>query len=119
MLHHCRAVARGAKHPLLIGDMPFMSYHLSTAQAVENAGRFLKEGYMEVVKLEGGQERAQVVRAIVDAGVGRPRPTITYAATRGATVASSLRPVTDGTRTWSCRKANTSTWLCCAMDNQS
>ena len=69
MLHHCRAVARGAKYPLLVGDMPFMSYHLSTAQAVENAGRFLKEGYMDVVKLEGGQERAQVVRAIVDAGI--------------------------------------------------
>jgi 3-methyl-2-oxobutanoate hydroxymethyltransferase len=69
MLHHCRAVARGAKHPLLIGDMPFMSYHLSTAQGVENAGRFLKEGHMDVVKLEGGQERAQVVSAIVDAGI--------------------------------------------------
>jgi 3-methyl-2-oxobutanoate hydroxymethyltransferase len=69
MLHHCRAVARGAKYPLLVGDMPFMSYHLSAAQAVENAGRFLKEGYMDVIKLEGGQERTPVVRAIVDAGI--------------------------------------------------
>jgi 3-methyl-2-oxobutanoate hydroxymethyltransferase len=69
MLHHCRAVAKGAQHPLLVGDMPFMSYHVSTAQAVENAGRFLKEGDMDVVKLEGGQERAQAVRAIVDAGI--------------------------------------------------
>jgi len=69
MLHHCRAVARGARHPLLVGDMPFMSYHVSTAQAVENAGRFLKEGYMDVVKLEGGRERAQAVRAIVEAGI--------------------------------------------------
>ncbi|MHB1006890.1 MAG: 3-methyl-2-oxobutanoate hydroxymethyltransferase [Chloroflexota bacterium] len=69
MLHHCRAVARGAKHPLLVGDLPFMSYQVSVPQAIENAGRFLKEGNMDVVKLEGGQERAEVVRAIVDAGV--------------------------------------------------
>lgn len=69
MLHHCKAVARGAKHPLLVGDMPFMSYQVSIPQAIENAGRFLKEANMDVVKLEGGQERAEVVRAIVDAGV--------------------------------------------------
>ena len=69
MLHHCRAVARGAKHPLLVGDMPFMSYQVSIPQAIENAGRFLKEANMDVVKLEGGQERAAVTRAIVDAGV--------------------------------------------------
>ncbi len=69
MLHHCRAVARGAKHPLLVGDMPFMSYQVSVPQAVENAGRFLKEGNMDVVKLEGGKERAEVVRAIVRAGI--------------------------------------------------
>ncbi|MHB1132284.1 MAG: 3-methyl-2-oxobutanoate hydroxymethyltransferase [Chloroflexota bacterium] len=69
MLHHCRAVARGAKACLLVGDMPFMSYQVSIPQAVENAGRFLKEGNMDVVKLEGGRERAEVVRAIVDAGI--------------------------------------------------
>jgi 3-methyl-2-oxobutanoate hydroxymethyltransferase len=69
MLHHCRAVARGAKMPLLVGDMPFMSYQVSIPQAIENAGRFLKEGSMDVVKLEGGRERADVVRAIVDAGI--------------------------------------------------
>lgn len=69
MLHHCRAVARGAKAPLLIGDMPFMSYQVSIPQAIENAGRFLKEGNMDVVKLEGGKERAEVVRAIVYAGI--------------------------------------------------
>ncbi len=69
MLHHCRAVARGAKHSLLIGDMPFMSYQVSVPQAVENAGRFLKEGNMDVVKLEGGKDRAEVVRAIVRAGI--------------------------------------------------
>ncbi len=69
MLHHCRAVARGAKHSLLIGDMPFMSYQVSVPQAVENAGRFLKESNMDVVKLEGGKDRAEVVRAIVRAGI--------------------------------------------------
>jgi len=69
MLHHCRAVARGAKRPLLVGDMPFMSYQVSVPQAIENAGRFLKEGNMDVVKLEGGRERAEVVQAIVKAGI--------------------------------------------------
>ena len=69
MLHHCRAVARGAKHPLLVGDLPFMSYHVSASQGVENAGRLLKEGNMDVVKLEGGKDRAEVVRAIVRAGI--------------------------------------------------
>lgn len=69
MLHHCKAVARGAKFALLIGDMPFMSYQVSTEQAVRNAGRFLQEAGMEAVKLEGGRERIQAVRAIVDAGI--------------------------------------------------
>src|SRR5574338_1419526 len=57
MLHHCRAVARGAKSALLIGDMPFMSYQVSPEEALRNAGRFLKEGGMDAVKLEGGRER--------------------------------------------------------------
>ena len=69
MLHHCRAVARGAHYPLLIGDMPFMSYQISAAQALGNAGRFLKEASMDAVKLEGGRERAEAVRAIVAAGI--------------------------------------------------
>ncbi|NLE75785.1 MAG: 3-methyl-2-oxobutanoate hydroxymethyltransferase [Chloroflexi bacterium] len=69
MLHHCKAVARGAKNPLLVGDMPFMSYQVEPRQAVANAGRFLKEGGMDVIKLEGGEEVAPTVRAIVDAGV--------------------------------------------------
>lgn len=69
MLHHCRAVARGARYALLIGDMPFMSYQASTEDAVRNAGRFLKEANMEAVKLEGGRERQQAVRAIVGAGI--------------------------------------------------
>ncbi|MEJ2351122.1 MAG: 3-methyl-2-oxobutanoate hydroxymethyltransferase [Anaerolineales bacterium] len=69
MLHHCRAVARGAHYALLIGDMPFMSYQASVADAVRNAGRFLQEAGMDAVKLEGGRERLDVVRAIVGAGI--------------------------------------------------
>ncbi len=69
MLHHAGAVARGAKYALLIGDMPFMSYQVSTEEAVRNAGRFLQEAGMEAVKLEGGRERADAVRAIVSAGI--------------------------------------------------
>ncbi len=69
MLHHARAVARGATYALLIGDMPFMSYQVSTAEAVRNAGRFLQEGGMEAVKLEGGRERLDAIRGIVGAGI--------------------------------------------------
>jgi 3-methyl-2-oxobutanoate hydroxymethyltransferase len=69
MLHHCRAVARGAGSPLLIGDMPFMSYQVSLEEAVRNAGRFLQEGGMDAIKLEGGRERIDTIRAIVNAGI--------------------------------------------------
>jgi 3-methyl-2-oxobutanoate hydroxymethyltransferase len=69
MLHHCRAVARGARSALLIGDMPFMSYQASVEDAVRNAGRFLQQGGMEAVKLEGGRERLDVIRAILGAGI--------------------------------------------------
>jgi 3-methyl-2-oxobutanoate hydroxymethyltransferase len=69
MLHHCRAVARGAKFSLLVGDMPFMSYQASIEQAVRNAGRFLQEAGMHAVKLEGGRERAGAVQSIVSAGI--------------------------------------------------
>lgn len=69
MLHHCRAVARGAKYTFLVGDMPFMSYQADKVEAVRNAGRFLKEGNMEAVKLEGGQEMAETIAAIVKAGI--------------------------------------------------
>jgi len=69
MLHHARAVSRGASRPLLIGDMPFMSYQADRGQAVRNAGRFLAEAGMDAVKLEGGRRMADTVRAIVDAGI--------------------------------------------------
>ncbi len=69
MIHHCKAVARGAKAPLLIGDMPFMSYQVSTTEAVRNAGRFLAEAGMDAVKLEGGREMAAAIEAIVTVGI--------------------------------------------------
>jgi 3-methyl-2-oxobutanoate hydroxymethyltransferase len=69
MLHHCRAVSRGAKMALLVGDMPFMSYQVSVEEAVRNAGRFLQQGNMDAVKLEGGRERADAIRMITGAGI--------------------------------------------------
>lgn len=69
MLHHSKAVARGAQFALLIGDMPFMSYQVSAQEAVRNAGRFLQEAGMDAVKLEGGRERLEAIRLIVGAGI--------------------------------------------------
>jgi len=69
MLHHCRAVSRGSSKALLIGDMPFMSYQVSVEDAVRNAGRFLQEAGMDAVKLEGGRERLEAVKAILGAGI--------------------------------------------------
>lgn len=69
MLHHSKAVKRGAQHALLVGDMPFMSYQVSATDALRNAGRFLQEGGMDAVKLEGGRERVDAIRAIVGAGI--------------------------------------------------
>jgi 3-methyl-2-oxobutanoate hydroxymethyltransferase len=69
MLHHCRAVARGAKTALLVGDMPFMSYQVSVEEATRNAGRFLQQGSMDAVKLEGGRARADAIRSITGAGI--------------------------------------------------
>ncbi len=69
MLHHCRAVARGARYAMLIGDMPFMSYQVTTHEAVRNAGRFLQEADMDAVKLEGGSQRLEAIAAIISAGI--------------------------------------------------
>jgi 3-methyl-2-oxobutanoate hydroxymethyltransferase len=69
MIHHCKAVRRGAQQSFIIGDMPFMSYQVSVEKAVENAGRFIKEAGCEAVKLEGGSEMTHVVKAIADAGI--------------------------------------------------
>lgn len=69
MIHHCKAVCRGANRAFVIGDMPFMSYQVSIEKAVENAGRFIKEAGCECVKLEGGTEMVPVVEAICVAGI--------------------------------------------------
>ncbi|TET98318.1 MAG: 3-methyl-2-oxobutanoate hydroxymethyltransferase [Anaerolineales bacterium] len=69
MIHHCKAVSRGANYALLIGDMPFMSYQISIDEAIRNAGRFLQEGGMDAVKLEGGRDRSETIKGIVGAGI--------------------------------------------------
>ncbi len=69
MLYHCRAVARGSKRAHLVGDMPFMSYQVSPEDALRAAGRFLAEGGMHAVKLEGGVDQAPSIRRIVAAGI--------------------------------------------------
>jgi 3-methyl-2-oxobutanoate hydroxymethyltransferase len=66
---HCEAVRRGAPNTFVIGDMPFLSYQVSSEQAVVNAGRFLKEADMDAVKLEGGRRVCNQIRAIADAGM--------------------------------------------------
>lgn len=69
MIHHTAAVARGAKNALVIGDMPFMSYQTSVYDAVVNAGRLIKEGRCQAVKLEGGAAVCPQIRAITDAQI--------------------------------------------------
>lgn len=69
MIHHIKAVVRGCKSPLIVGDMPFMSYNTSIRDAIINAGRLMKEGGCDVVKLEGGVDFASTVEAIVKAGI--------------------------------------------------
>lgn len=69
MIHHTKAVARGAKDAMVVGDMPFMSYQTSVYDAVVNAGRLMKEGRANAVKLEGGFTVIEQIRAIVDAGI--------------------------------------------------
>ena len=69
MLHHVRAVARGARAPLLLADMPFGTYHASSADAVRNAVRLVRDGGADAVKLEGGAEIADTVRALTRVGI--------------------------------------------------
>ena len=68
-IHHCKAVAQGSNRAFLIGDLPFMSYQADVVDAVRNAGRLIKEGQMDAVKLEGGKRMAAQVSAIVAAGI--------------------------------------------------
>ena len=69
MLHHTKAVARGTKRALVIADMPFLSYQVSTEEALRNAGKFLKEADAQGVKLEGGREIADLIRKITTIGI--------------------------------------------------
>lgn len=69
MIHHSKAVARGAKNALIVVDMPFMSYQTSVYDAVVNAGRLVKEGKAQAVKLEGGKNFCEHIRAIVNASI--------------------------------------------------
>ncbi len=69
MIHHIKAVVRGCKGPLIVGDMPFMSYNIAVGEAIYNAGRLVKEGGCEVIKLEGGMDFAPTIEAIVKAGI--------------------------------------------------
>jgi 3-methyl-2-oxobutanoate hydroxymethyltransferase len=69
MLHHTRAVVRGTENTLVVGDMPFMTYQISTEEAIRNAGRFLQETGCQAVKLEGGVTVADKVKRIVDCGI--------------------------------------------------
>ena len=69
ILHHLKAVARGAQQSLIVGDLPFMSYQIDTSQALSNAARLCQEGGAQTVKLEGGESVAETVRRIVDCGI--------------------------------------------------
>ena len=69
MVHHVKAVVRGTARAHVVGDMPFLSYHADIPDAIRNAGRILKEGGAQSVKLEGGAERAETVRRIVASGI--------------------------------------------------
>jgi len=69
MLHHTKAVVRGTRRAMVIGDMPFMTYHISIEDALRNATRFIQEGGAQAVKLEGGVTVAEKVKRIVDCGI--------------------------------------------------
>ncbi len=69
MIHHTKAVVRGSKNAMVIGDMPFMSYHISSEQALTNAARFIQEGGAQAVKVEGGVNVADKIKRIVDCGI--------------------------------------------------
>ena len=69
MVHHVRAVCRGVSRAMVVADMPFMSYQVSLEEALRNAGRFMKETGAKAVKLEGGREIIETIRAIVNAGI--------------------------------------------------
>ena len=69
MIHHTKAVVRGTKKALIIGDMPFMTYHISISDALHNATRFIQEGGAQAVKLEGGEVVSEKVKRLVECGI--------------------------------------------------
>src|SRR5438270_2768613 len=69
MLHHVRAARRGIRNSMLMADMPYGSYHVSSKNALRNATRFVKEGAAEIVKVEGGEKRVPLIREIIDAEI--------------------------------------------------
>ena len=69
MVHHAKAVKRGVKYGLIVGDMPFMTYNIGEKETVRNAGKFIKEGGCGAVKIEGGIEMAAIVKTLVKAGI--------------------------------------------------
>lgn len=69
MIHHTAAVARALPHSLVIGDMPWLSYHISPEETVRNAGRLIREGRAEAVKLEGGRKRLPMIEALLAAEI--------------------------------------------------
>ena len=69
MIYHCRAVVRGRQSAMVIGDMPYMSYHVSPEETIRNAGRIIREGKVDAVKLEGGRKRIPMIEALLDAEI--------------------------------------------------
>ena len=69
MVHHSKAVVRGVKNTMVVTDMPFLSYHISIPESVRNAGRLIQEGGAQAVKLEGGRERVDTIKAILEAEI--------------------------------------------------
>jgi 3-methyl-2-oxobutanoate hydroxymethyltransferase len=69
MVRHVQAVSRGARHALIVGDLPFMSYRVDMGRSLDNAARLIQEGGAHAVKLEGGEGVAETVRRIVDCGI--------------------------------------------------
>ncbi len=69
IIHHCKAVARGAENALIVGDMPFLSYHISVEETIRNAGRIIQEGNAHCVKLEGGKDVIDKVEGLIKAQI--------------------------------------------------
>ena len=69
MLHHIKAVTRAKPNCLIVGDMPYMSYHISIEDTLKNAGRFIQEGKVDAVKIEGGKKRVETIEKLVEAEI--------------------------------------------------